>query len=81
MKAPLRSLTGWVVFTALYAAINPIASVIWAAATHQNPVVSIGTAVIALAILIYLSFRFAQPFYAWCDQPRAAAPNTPHEVK
>jgi len=81
MKAPLRFLFGWVLYVTLFAMLNPVIDAIWQAVLFQDPIVPIVTAFVGLMILITLYLWPLSRFISWCDQPRAAAPNTPHEVK
>lgn len=70
MKAPLRYAFGWVLFVAIFAALNPIVSAIFDALAHQALVVSVITVALSLVAFTALFFLFLSRFYGWLDSPR-----------
>lgn len=73
MKAPLRFAFGWVLFVAIFAALNPIVNAIFDALTHQSLVVQVISAALALMVFIALFFLFLSRFFNWLDKPSAGA--------
>lgn len=71
MKAPLRFAFGWVLFVAIFAALNPIVNAIFDALTHQPLGVPIISAALALLVFIALFFLFFIRFFNWLDKPSA----------
>lgn len=70
MKAPLRFAFGWVLFVAIFAALNPIVNAIFEVLRSQPLAVLIITAAFALVALIAFFFLFLGRFYNWLDKPR-----------
>lgn len=69
MKAPLRYAFGWVLFVAIFAALNPIVNAIFQALRHQPLAVSLISATLALVAFLALFFLFLGRFYRWLDAP------------
>lgn len=70
MKAPLRYAFGWVLYLAIFAAVNPVALAIWRAVQVQPVIVPVVTAIVGVVLLIWFHFRYLQHFWSWCDKPR-----------
>lgn len=77
MKAPLRFAFGWVLYFAIFAAINPVVRVIWEVVQEQPVLVPIITAVIACAALAAIFLIVLRPFWSWCDHPRKTTREVP----
>ncbi|WP_313290616.1 hypothetical protein [Stutzerimonas nitrititolerans] len=69
MKAPLRFAFGWVLYLAIFMAINPICSYLWVIVQEQPLVVTVVTSVFGVAFFIWLYFSVLRPFWGWCDVP------------
>jgi cell division protein FtsX len=69
VKAPLRYAFGWVLFVAIFAALNPIVNSIFQALREQPLAVPVITAALALVVFITLFFLFLGRFYHWLDSP------------
>lgn len=70
MKAPLRFAFGWVLYLAIFAAINLPMVVMWQAVKAQPLHISITSAVVALALFIWFFATQLARLWAWCDAPR-----------
>ena len=70
MKAPLRFAFGWVLYLAIFAAINLPMAVMWDSIKAQPLHVSLTAAVIALALFIWFFATQLVRFWAWCDATR-----------
>lgn len=70
MKAPLRSVFGWVIYLAIFAALNYPMAVIWRAVQVQPLWLPLASAVVALALFGVLFVAVIYRFWSWCDAPR-----------
>ena len=77
MKPPLRFAFGWVLYFAIFAAINPVIQAVWEVVQEQPLLVPLITAVIACVALAVLVFFVLRPFWSWCDQPRKTTREVP----
>ena len=67
MKAPLRVAFGWVLYVAIFAAINPITVLLFDVVVDQPLSLTIHAALIAIAIFIFFHVAFLDRFWLWCD--------------
>lgn len=73
MKAPLRFAFGWVIYVALFAAVNPVVRAIADAICEQPLLVPVITALVGMVLLALLIRGVLDPFWHWCDSPRKRA--------
>ncbi|WP_312373866.1 hypothetical protein [Stutzerimonas nitrititolerans] len=69
MKAPLRFAFGWVIYLAIFMAVNPAVSYLWVVIQEQPLVVTVFASLVGVAFFIWLHFRVMRPFWGWCDAP------------
>lgn len=70
MKAPTRFLFGWVIYIALFMAINPVLAYVFAVVSEQPMLLTIASATFALVALWASFFLFLRRFWRWADAPR-----------
>ncbi|MCU9948257.1 hypothetical protein [Pseudomonas sp. PDM13] len=80
MKAPTRFLFGWVIYLALFMAINPVMAFLFQLANDQPLALTIASATFALVALWASFFLFLRRFWRWADKPRATAQNLPGDT-